>query len=109
MAWTVRRPDSRLSLRLRAVQSRIQATLDDCPPDNIRVVSLCAGQVHDLLGVLQHHVRRDDVQARLVEFDEHNAAIAEGHSPGDGAPAMCATMISSSRYGSSSHPTQRLT
>jgi predicted kinase len=69
-------PNSRLSLRLRAVQTRIQEALDDCPAGDIRVVSLCAGQGQDLLGVLQHHVRRDDVLARLVELDEHNVAIA---------------------------------
>jgi hypothetical protein len=62
--------------QLRAVQSRIRVALDDCPAGDIRVVSMCAGQGQDLLGVLQHHVRRHDVWARLVELDEQNVAIA---------------------------------
>jgi hypothetical protein len=33
------------------------------------VISLCAGQGRDLLGVLADHPRREDVRARLVELD----------------------------------------
>jgi predicted RNA methylase len=38
---------------------------------------MCAGQGRDLLGVLADHPRRNDVRARLVELDPHNAAHAE--------------------------------
>lgn len=69
-------PDSVLSQRLRIVRHQIRQALDDCPPGPIRVISLCAGQGHDLLGALAHHSRRQDVTARLVELDAHNAAIA---------------------------------
>jgi len=42
------------------------------------VISICAGQGHDLLGPLQQHPRRDDVLARLVELDVQNVGIARG-------------------------------
>jgi Methyltransferase domain len=72
------RYDSRGSLarRLVAVQDRVREALDHAPPGPLRVVSLCAGQGRDLLGVLPHHARRDDVTARLVELDPRNAAVA---------------------------------
>jgi hypothetical protein len=61
---------------LRVVQQRISVALDESPPGPLRVVSLCAGQGRDLLEVLAGHPRRDDVHARLVELDEHNAEAA---------------------------------
>ncbi|WP_349258492.1 SAM-dependent methyltransferase [Stackebrandtia sp.] len=69
-------PASSLSRRLRAVQARVREALDDRPPGEIRVVSLCAGQGRDLLGVLVDHPRRQDVRARLVELDPRNTAVA---------------------------------
>ncbi|MFD4600805.1 class I SAM-dependent methyltransferase [Streptomyces sp. NPDC058464] len=69
-------PESPLALRLRRVQERIRLALDDCPPGPVSVVSLCAGQGRDLLGVLPGHPRRHDVRARLVELDPHNVAVA---------------------------------
>lgn len=39
-------------------------------------ISVCAGQGHDLIGVLAGHPRRTEVTARLVELDEHNALLA---------------------------------
>jgi hypothetical protein len=69
-------PDSYLSQRLRTVQTEIRAALDVAPAGPIRVVSLCAGQGRDLLGVLADHPRRADVAARLVELDAHNASVA---------------------------------
>lgn len=68
--------DSPLARRLRIVQERVHAALDDCPPGPLRVMSLCAGQGRDLLGVLPEHPRRHDVHARLVELDQENAALA---------------------------------
>lgn len=70
------RPESSLARRLAAVQERIKVTLDEAPPGPLRAVSLCAGQGRDLIGALAGHPRRDDVTARLVEFDERNAAFA---------------------------------
>ncbi|MEU6998146.1 class I SAM-dependent methyltransferase [Nonomuraea sp. NPDC046570] len=75
-------PDSSLARRLRAVQERIRVALDGCPPGPLKVVSLCAGQGRDLLGVLAGHPRRDDVRARLVEVDPGNVAFARNLAAG---------------------------
>jgi hypothetical protein len=69
-------PGSNLERRLRWVQRRIRLALDEARPGPIRVLSLCAGQGHDLLEVLADHPRRDDVHALLVELDEHNVTQA---------------------------------
>jgi putative methyltransferase len=69
-------PGSVIAQRLTAVQERIAAALDGFPAGPVRVLSLCAGQGRDLLGVLAGHPRRDDVTARLVELDPRNADVA---------------------------------
>ncbi len=71
------RPGSWMARRLRVVQRQIKEVLDAGPAGQLRVVSLCAGQGRDLLGVLADHPRRGDVRARLVELDARNAAVAE--------------------------------
>jgi Putative methyltransferase len=68
---------SSLRRRLALVQRRIRQSLDSQPPGEIRVLSMCAGQGRDILGVLADHARRDDVRARLVELDPELAADAE--------------------------------
>ena len=70
-------PASGLGQRLAAVQGFIADALTRRPPGPIRVVSVCAGQGRDLLGVLPHHPRRQDVKARLVELDARNVEVAE--------------------------------
>ncbi|RVX47590.1 putative methyltransferase [Nonomuraea polychroma] len=70
------RPESRLSQRLRVVQSRIRQALDAAAPGPVRVISICAGQGRDLLPVLAEHPRRGDVRARLVELDPGNTEAA---------------------------------
>jgi hypothetical protein len=69
-------PDSGLSRRLSWVRDRIRVALDEAPPGAVRLISLCAGQGRDVLGVLPGHPRRDDVTARLVELDPRNTAVA---------------------------------
>lgn len=69
-------PDSALGRRLVVVQAQIRAMLDHAPPGAIHAIGICAGQGHDLIGVLAEHPRREDVAARLVELDEHNVAVA---------------------------------
>jgi hypothetical protein len=75
-------PDSWMAKRLHDVQQQIRTALDGSPPGRLRVVSLCAGQGRDLLGVLADHPRRDDVRARLVELDTRNTAVAEAGAAG---------------------------
>jgi hypothetical protein len=78
VAWhdAYRDPLSSLSARLRQVQAQISAWLDRTP-GSVRVLSSCAGQGHDILGVLQE--RPYDctrVTGALIEIDARNAAVA---------------------------------
>lgn len=69
-------PASDISRRLRHVQRRLADGLDNAPAGPIRLISLCAGEGRDVIGVLPTHARRDDVTARLVELDPGIAAKA---------------------------------
>ena len=69
-------PTSYLSQRLLEVQRQTALVFDSCPPGPIQVLSICAGQGRDLIGVLATHPRAGDVTARLIELDESNAAYA---------------------------------
>lgn len=69
-------PDSSLSQRLAAVQRLVAQALDVAPAGPLRLISMCAGEGRDVLGVLPHHLRRDDVRARLVELDPDLAGRA---------------------------------
>jgi hypothetical protein len=69
-------PDSYLSRRLAMVQARLGEAMDRCQPGRIQVISMCAGQGRDILGVLSGHARASDVVARLVESDPRNVAFA---------------------------------
>lgn len=69
-------PSSSLSARLRQVQHQIAAWLDRTP-GAVRVLSSCAGQGHDILGVLEQ--RPDDrarVTGALLEIDPTNVVAA---------------------------------
>ena len=69
-------PGSLLSRRGKIVQGHLRAELDHAAAGDIRLISLCAGQGRDVIGVLAGHPRRDDVRARLVELDGRNVALA---------------------------------
>ena len=69
-------PESDLSQRLVAVQHRLADAISQAPPGAIRVISACAGQGQDVIGVLKSHPRASDVQALLVESDQHNVGVA---------------------------------
>ncbi len=71
-------PDSILARRLVVVQQRIRDALGSVPPGPLLVISICAGQGRDLLGVLASHPRGRDAAVRMVELDRRNAAIARG-------------------------------
>jgi hypothetical protein len=69
-------PSSSLSARLRQVQAQISAWLDRTP-GNVRVLSSCAGQGHDILGVLEEReYDRARVSGALIELDPTNAGAA---------------------------------
>jgi hypothetical protein len=69
-------PASGLSMRLHSVQRHLSRAIGQAVPGPVRLVSLCAGQGHDVLGVLAGHPRRDEVAAVLVEADPRNAELA---------------------------------
>ncbi len=81
-------PSSELSRRLALVQAQLRAALDQAPPGPIRLVSVCAGQGHDAIGVLADHPRRADVSARLVELDEQNVRLARAAASAAGLDAV---------------------
>jgi len=69
-------PSSPLATRLQQVRLRLSEALDRAPQGPVRLLSLCSGQGHDVIGVLPRHPRRDDVHAVLVERDQRNADLA---------------------------------
>jgi hypothetical protein len=69
-------PSSSLSARLRRVRSHVRDAISQAPAGRVSLVSLCAGQGRDVIGVLPRHPRRDDVRAVLVEADAGNAGLA---------------------------------
>ncbi len=73
-------PTSSLATRLALVQGHLADALASAPGGPIRLLSLCAGQGRDVLGVLPGHPRRDDVTAVLVEANPQNAATARQHA-----------------------------
>ncbi|HEU5032123.1 MAG TPA: SAM-dependent methyltransferase [Spirillospora sp.] len=92
-------PESNLSRRLATVQDRIREVLDESPPGAFRMVSLCAGEGRDLLGVLADHPRRGDVTARLVELDEGLAASARAAAASAGLDGVEVVAGDASRTG----------
>ncbi|QQS01742.1 MAG: SAM-dependent methyltransferase [Austwickia sp.] len=79
MAWHTEYddPTSALSARLREVQAQIAAVLDRTAPAAVQVVSVCAGEGRDLLGVLAGRDDRERVTGALVEIDQAICAVAE--------------------------------
>jgi ubiquinone/menaquinone biosynthesis C-methylase UbiE len=62
-------PHSVVSRRLVLVQRALIDALDASPDGPVRLLSICAGDGRDVLGVLEHHARAVDVQATLVDLD----------------------------------------
>jgi hypothetical protein len=89
-AWHAAYDDqsSALSARLRRVRLHLSEAIDRAPPGPVRLVSLCAGQGRDVIGVLPGHPRRDDVSAVLVESDPRNAGVARLAAAQAGLPQV---------------------
>ena len=79
------------------MQRHIRAAFDACPPGPIRLVSVCAGQGHDVIGALAGHPRAGDVRARLVELNAVNVARAQATAPA-GVDVVCADASDTSAY-----------
>ena len=71
-------PASSLSKRLAVVQGHVRTALDGGAR---RVLSLCAGEGRDVLGVLADHPAAGEVTGRLVELDPRLAAVARAAAP----------------------------
>lgn len=67
-------PGSSMAHRLETVQKHIEVAVEKLPQGPLRILSVCAGQGRDLLGVLAEHPRGRDVQALLVDLDERNTS-----------------------------------
>lgn len=76
MAWhrAYDDPGSVLSRRLVVVRALIAEALEAAQPGPISLLSVCAGDGRDVLGVLAEHPRAPDVTALLVELDPQLAA-----------------------------------
>ncbi len=68
-------PGSRLARRLGVVQRRLREAIDR-HAGNIRIISMCAGQGRDVIGVLAGHQRAGDIRAALIELDPRNTRAA---------------------------------
>lgn len=69
-------PRSPISRRLAIVQQQLRRVLPATVETRLRVVSICAGQGLDILGVLAEYPHADQVQVWLVESDERNVQAA---------------------------------
>lgn len=76
------RPEWGMADRLATVSTHIDRFLDDTAPAPVTVVSACAGDGRDLLGVLSRRADADRVTALLVEYDAALAAIALENAEG---------------------------
>lgn len=66
-------PGSPLSQRLAVVQQHVRDELERTAPEPVRVLSLCAGDGRDLLGVLAERDDADRAAGALVELDARNS------------------------------------
>jgi hypothetical protein len=89
--------DSPLARRLTIVQRCIADALDTARPGGIRVISMCAGDGRDLLGVVDRHPRGGDVVGRLVELDPELARRARTEAPAR-IEVRCADASTTSAY-----------
>jgi hypothetical protein len=93
-------PDSSLSRRLTEVVRMIRAFLDDAPPGEIKMLSLCAGDGRDITSAATRHPRAGDLRGVLVEFDSQLAQSAVGNIASIGATleVRCADASDASQF-----------
>ena len=93
-------PSSSLSARLERVWLHLADAVDQAPAGPLSLVSLCAGQGHDVIGVLPDHPRRADVCAVLVESDARNAGLARRAAARQGLTQVEVRLADASRVAS---------
>jgi hypothetical protein len=79
-------PSSSLSRRLDVVRGHLARVLDETAPRPLRLLSICAGDGRDVLGVLGGRPDADRVTARLVELDPDLADRARASAAAAGLP-----------------------
>jgi hypothetical protein len=65
----------RYQQRLVAVQNHLAECLDSAPEGPVRILSMCAGDGRDVVGVLSSHRRRPDATAWLVELNRQSVTV----------------------------------
>jgi hypothetical protein len=90
---------SALSRRLRLIQRHIDGWLDDRQESSLRVVSVCAGQGNDLVGVLARRPDAGRVRAELIEMDERNVAAAREGIAATGLAGITVTCADAGDFG----------
>ncbi len=90
-------PESALSWRLRAVQEHISSWLDATAPGPVAVLSICAGDGRDLLGVLTRRTDSARVRATLVEADAGLVGRAAEVAREGGLPGITVRQADASR------------
>lgn len=73
---------SPLSRRLQVITGLIDGWLDRTAPSDVRILSMCAGDGRDLIGVLRQRTDAARVQADLLELDGRLVAAAREGSAG---------------------------
>ncbi|MDG4782637.1 SAM-dependent methyltransferase [Micromonospora sp. WMMD961] len=79
---------SPLSRRLRLVQQHIAWWLDQRSGERLTVVSACAGQGHDLIGVLAARPDAHRIHGTLLEYDTGNVSAAQAAADQAGLPNL---------------------
>lgn len=74
----------RYQQRLLTVQQHLAECLDRAPRGTVRIISMCAGDGRDVIGVLSSHPRRHDAVASLVELDGQSVAAGRRRRAGAG-------------------------
>ena len=94
-------PGSVLARRLEIVEAQLRGALDEMPPGDLRVLSLCSGDARDLLDVLAVHPRARDVAALVVDLDDAllgRAASRAGELGLDAVSTRCADAGTTAGY-----------
>ena len=93
-------PSSPLAVRLQRIRAHLWRAIGQAPAGPVRLVSLCAGQGRDVLGVLPGHPRSSDVSALLVESDPQLAAEAGRRAAAVALPQVTVRQADASLPGS---------
>jgi hypothetical protein len=75
-------PEGVLAHRLATVKRLIRGYVDARVEGEVRILSPCAGDGRDILGVLETHAVRERARGRLIELEPVNGGAARQHARG---------------------------